>query len=125
MAGADPDATRSLDLFVAAFGAAAGNVGLTVLATAGVYLAGGIAPRIVAKLREGAFLAAFRSKGRMAGLMARLPVHVVTTPDVGLLGAAAAGGGAPGPGARVHRLRHQRRDLGPGERLLPDGGRHP
>lgn len=90
MAGADPDATRSLDLFVAAFGAAAGNVGLTVLATAGVYLAGGIAPRIVAKLREGAFLAAFRSKGRMAGLMARLPVHVVTTPDVGLLGAAAA-----------------------------------
>ena len=90
MAGADPAAVRSLDLFVGAFGAAAGNLGLTVLATAGVYLGGGIAPRIVAKLREGAFLAAFRSKGRMAGLLARLPVHVIMSPDVGLLGAAAA-----------------------------------
>ena len=90
MAGTDPAAARSLDLFVAAFGAAAGNLGLTVLATAGVYLAGGIAPQIVTKLREGAFLAAFRSKGRMAGLLSRLPVHVIMSPDVGLLGAAAA-----------------------------------
>jgi glucokinase len=93
LAGTDPAACRALDLFVAAFGAAAGNLALTVLATAGVYLAGGIAPRIIARLRDGPFLEAFLRKGRMAELLARIPVHVVMTPDVGLLGAAAAAAG--------------------------------
>jgi len=90
LAGDDAISGKALEAFVAAYGAQAGNLALTVLATGGVYLAGGIAPRIVAKLRDGTFLAAFRNKGRMADLMARIPVHVIVTPDVGLLGAARA-----------------------------------
>ncbi len=90
LAGDDAISARALEAFAAAYGAQAGNLALTVLATGGVYLAGGIAPRIVAKLRDGTFLAAFRNKGRMADLMARIPVHVIVSPDVGLLGAARA-----------------------------------
>jgi len=89
-AGADAAAVEALDLFAAAFGAEAGSLALTILATGGVYLAGGIAPRIVAKLEDGTFLTAFRHKGRMGALLARVPVQVVMSPDVGLLGAAAA-----------------------------------
>ncbi len=90
LAGDDALSAQALEAFVAAYGAQAGNLALTVLATGGVYLAGGIAPRIVAKLTGGTFLAAFRNKGRMADLMARIPVHVIVSPDVGLLGAARA-----------------------------------
>ena len=90
LAGDDAISATALEAFVAAYGAQAGNLALTVLATGGVYLAGGIAPRIVAKLRDGTFLKAFRNKGRMADLMARVPVHVIVSPDVGLLGAARA-----------------------------------
>ncbi len=90
LAGDDPLCVQALDLFVGAYGAEAGNLARTVFATGGVYLAGGIAPRIVAKLRQGTFLRAFRNKGRLADLMARIPVHVIVSPDVGLLGAANA-----------------------------------
>ena len=90
LAGDDPLCAKALEIFVAALGAQAGNLALSVLATGGVYLAGGIAPRIVAKLRGDTFLAAFRSKGRMTELMQRIPVHVIVSPDVGLLGAALA-----------------------------------
>ncbi len=90
LAGDDPLAVEALELFVSAYGAQAGNLALTVLATGGVYLAGGIAPRIVAKLRDGTFMTAFRNKGRLAELMGRIPVHVVVNPDLGLLGAARA-----------------------------------
>lgn len=88
--GSDALCARALDVFAACFGAQAGNVALAVLATGGVYLAGGIAPRIVAKLKESAFAAAFRSKGRLAAFLAKVPVHVVVNPNVGLLGAAVA-----------------------------------
>jgi glucokinase len=88
LAGDDSLSVKALDAFVEAFGAQAGNLALTVLATGGVYLAGGIAPRIVAKLKDGTFLRAFRNKGRLAELMNRIPVHVIVSPDVGLLGAA-------------------------------------
>lgn len=90
LAGDDPLSKRALEIFIAAYGAQAGNLALTVLATGGVYLAGGIAPRIVTKLEDGTFIAAFRDKGRLADLMARIPVHVIVNPDVGLLGAARA-----------------------------------
>ncbi len=80
---------RALDLFCEVFGAQAGNLALTVVATGGVYLAGGIAPRIAERLKSGPFLTAFRDKGRMSELLSRIPVHVIMNPNVGLLGAAA------------------------------------
>jgi len=89
LAGTDPLCAKALDLFIDAFGAEAGNLALTAVAIGGVYLAGGIAPRIVERLRSGLFLAAFRDKGRMSGLVSQIPIHVIMEPDVGILGAAA------------------------------------
>jgi glucokinase len=89
LAGDDPLSAKALDMFASAYGAEAGNLALTVLASGGVYLAGGIAPRIATKLADGTFMAAFHDKGRLADLAARIPVHVIMNPDVGLLGAAA------------------------------------
>ncbi len=83
---------RALDLFCEILGAQAGNLALTVVSTGGVYLAGGIAPRIVERLENGPFLTAFRDKGRMSELMSRIPVHVIMNSDVALLGAAAVAG---------------------------------
>jgi glucokinase len=83
----DPVAVKALDLFVAVYGAFAGNMALVTLARGGVYIAGGIAPKIAAKLRDGAFMRAFTSKGRFSDLLASMPVHVVKNPQVGLLGA--------------------------------------
>lgn len=84
---------KALDAFISVLGAQAGNLALTVCALGGVYLAGGIAPRIVAKLKAGPFLSSFSSKGRLFPLLARIPVHVILNPRVGLLGAAAAAAG--------------------------------
>jgi glucokinase len=83
----DPLAVRALDLFVAVYGAFTGNMAVTTLARGGVFIAGGIAPKIAAKLKEGAFMRAFVSKGRYSELLAAMPVHVVMNPQVGLLGA--------------------------------------
>jgi glucokinase len=91
LAGTDCLSDRTLDLFCEILGAQAGNLALTLIATGGVYIAGGIAPRIVERLRSGKFIAAFRDKGRMSELVSRVPVHVITNPYVGLLGAAAFG----------------------------------
>lgn len=90
LAGSDPLCVRSLDLFVTIYGRQAGQLAITLLATGGVYVAGGIAPRIIAKLTDGTFMTAFRDQGRLKSVAERLPVHVVTHPQVGLLGAAAA-----------------------------------
>jgi glucokinase len=89
MAGTDALAEQALDLFVRAYGTAAGNLALTVLATGGVYVMGGIAPRIVERLAAGAFMEAFLAKGRLADVVERIPVRVVLTDDVALYGAAA------------------------------------
>lgn len=86
----DPLAVHALDLFVAIYGAFAGNMALTVLARGGVYIAGGIAPKIVTRLQEGGFMRAFTDKGRFSALLATVPVHVVMNPKVGLFGALAA-----------------------------------
>ncbi len=90
LAGDDALSEATIDLFVDAYGAEAGNVALKVVARGGVYLAGGIAPKILAKLTDGKFRGAFIDKGRFRGLMETIPVWVVTHPEVGLLGAAAA-----------------------------------
>ena len=92
LAGTDCLSDRALDLFCEILGAQAGNLALTVVATGGVYLGGGIAPRIVERLRSGPFLKAFRDKGRLSDLVARTPVHVIMNPNVALLGAAAVAG---------------------------------
>ncbi len=79
---------RALDLWAAAYGAAAGNLALTGLATGGVYLGGGMAPKLLDKLRDGAFAAAFRAKGRFQPLMERIPVWVILNEGTAVLGAA-------------------------------------
>lgn len=81
-------ASAALDVFAAIYGAEAGNLALKVLARGGVYVAGGIAPKILEKLRDGTFMRAFAAKGRFAELLSTIPVYVVLNPKVGLLGAA-------------------------------------
>ncbi len=78
----------TLNSFVSILGTEAGNLALKVLATGGVYLGGGIPPRILPALEEGRFWGAFRAKGRMSDLMERMPVHVILNPKVALMGAA-------------------------------------
>ena len=85
-----PRCVETLELFTGALGAEAGNLGLRALATAGVYIGGGIAPRILPLLAAPVFLEAFRAKGPMEGLMASMPVHVIHIADPALLGAAVA-----------------------------------
>ncbi len=80
--------SEALDLFVSAYGAEAGNIGLRGLATAGVYIGGGIAPKILTALKSRGFLEAFRAKEPMADFVATIPVAVILNPDAGLLGAA-------------------------------------
>jgi len=84
----DPLAAAALDLFIAAYGAAAGNLALVGFATAGVYLGGGIAPKVLTRLQDGPFLDAFRDKGRFRELVERMPVRVILDPRAALLGAA-------------------------------------
>lgn len=88
LAGTDPVAVQALDEFIALYGAQAGNLALGCLPFGGLYIAGGIAPKILAKLQNGTFMAAFNAKGRMEPVTRRVPVHAVVHPNPGLLGAA-------------------------------------
>ncbi|MBI5752044.1 MAG: glucokinase [Hydrogenophilales bacterium] len=90
LSGADALAVQALDLFLCIYGAQAGNLALSAGATGGVYVAGGIAPKIIHKLTDGTFMRAFLKKGRMAPLLAAVPVQVVMNPNVGLMGATLA-----------------------------------
>jgi glucokinase len=85
----DSRAIQALDLFVSIYGAEAGNLALKALAVGGVFVGGGIAPKIRTKLEDGAFVTAFRDKGRLGEMMATIPVHLVLEPRAALLGAAA------------------------------------
>jgi len=85
----DPVADRALDLFISIYGAQAGNLALVIRADAGVWLSGGIAPKILPRLRGAGFREAFRAKGRFRGYLESLPVRVVTETRAGILGAAA------------------------------------
>ncbi|MGD0918010.1 MAG: glucokinase [Thermodesulfobacteriota bacterium] len=78
----------TLDLFTAIYGAAAGNLALQVMALGGVYVGGGIAPRIIWKLKEGSFMRAFKDKGRLSDVVARIPVKVIMNEGAAFLGAA-------------------------------------
>lgn len=81
-------AAQSLYVFLAAYGAFAGDMALAAMARGGVYLAGGIAAKVLPAMRSGGFLAAFDAKAEHAALAALMPVTVVTDPALGLLGAA-------------------------------------
>ncbi len=89
LAGNSELAAKAVDMFVHAYGAEAGNLALKALARAGVYIGGGIAPRIADNLREGAFMQAFKDKGRLSPLVADIPVWVVMEPKASFYGAAA------------------------------------
>lgn len=86
----DALANHALDLFVDIYGAQAGNLALTAGAMGGVYIAGGIAPKIISRLTDGRFMQAFLNKGKMKAYVADIPVQVVTRPEVGLMGAVLA-----------------------------------
>ncbi len=79
---------QTLDIFVSLYGAEAGNMALRLLATGGVYIGGGIAPKILPKLKEKPFLDSFLSKGRMRELLELVPVRVILNDKAALLGAA-------------------------------------
>jgi glucokinase len=85
-----PLCAQALDLFVSLYGAEAGNLALKMLAVGGVFVAGGIAPKILPSLTRGAFVESFLAKGRLSPLLAGIPVQVVLSERAGLLGAARA-----------------------------------
>ncbi|HEY8210956.1 MAG TPA: glucokinase [Myxococcaceae bacterium] len=88
LAGDDALCDQALSLFVSIYGAEAGNLALKVVARGGVFVAGGIAPKILPKLLDGSFRAAFVAKGRLSPMLEATPVKVVLNPEAGLLGAA-------------------------------------
>jgi glucokinase len=85
--GRDPLCLETLDLFLLLFGREAGNHALKLMATGGVYLGGGITPRVLSRLKSSRFLEAFFDKGRMRPLMEAMPVRVILNEKAALLGA--------------------------------------
>ena len=85
--GDEPIAQKALDLFVRVYGAFVGNLALIALPRGGIYVAGGIAAKIAATMQRGDFMRAFHDKGLYTGLLETLPLHIVTNPQIGLLGA--------------------------------------
>ncbi len=88
LSGKSELASRALDLFVTLYGAEAGNLALKLMAVSGVYVGGGIAPKILARLKAPTFMEAFVAKGRMGRLLEAMPVRVVLNDKAALLGAA-------------------------------------
>ncbi len=84
----EPVCEEALDIFVSIFGAVAGNLALTGMTTGGVYLGGGISPKILPKLKEETFMEAFTRKGRFKDLLEKIPVRVILNDKAALLGAA-------------------------------------
>jgi glucokinase len=80
---------KALDMFVSAYGSEAGNLALKLLSVGGVYIGGGIAPRILEKLKDGTFMKAFNDKGRLSQLLINMPVRVILESRAALMGAAA------------------------------------
>ena len=80
---------KTLDMFVSAYGAEAGNLALKVLSVGGLYVGGGVAPRILEKLKDGTFMRAFTDKGRLSQLLVNMPVRIILESRAALMGAAA------------------------------------
>jgi glucokinase len=88
LSGECPVCVATLDLWTEIYGSEAGNLALRTVALGGIYIAGGIAVKILPKLREGRFAAAVRHKEKLSDFLARIPIHVVLNEDCPLLGAA-------------------------------------
>jgi glucokinase len=86
--GSSSRCVQALEMFVTYYGAEAGNLGLKMMATGGIYLGGGIAPRILSVLQRGGFMAAFTDKAPMQALVKAMPVRVILNANAPLLGAA-------------------------------------
>jgi glucokinase len=84
----DPLCVESLDMFVSILGATAGNLALTGMTTGGVYLGGGIPPKILPFLKKGLFMKSFHAKGRFTAMLEKIPVKVILNDSAALLGAA-------------------------------------
>jgi glucokinase len=88
-----PLCRKSVEIFLTILGAEAGNLALKLYSTGGLYIGGGIMPRLVGRISFSPLLAAFNNKEKMEALMATIPVRVITRKDTALLGAASYGGG--------------------------------
>ena len=87
LAGESALCEKALDMLTSIYGAAAGNIALMLKATAGVYIGGGVAPKIIDKLKDGTFIKAFKEKGRLSSLLEAIPVRVILNDKTALLGA--------------------------------------
>ncbi|PZU94440.1 MAG: glucokinase [Pseudanabaena sp.] len=83
----DPLAMQTMEIFVSAYAAEAGNLALKLIPNGGLYIAGGIAPKILPLLQESNFLEILKFKGRVSPILSDIPIHVVLNPEVGLIGA--------------------------------------
>jgi glucokinase len=88
LAGKDAACIKTMELFVSLYGAEAGNLALKLLSTAGVFIGGGIAPKLLPMLQQSGFMDSFSDKGRFSTLLRNMPVHVVLNDKTALLGAA-------------------------------------
>lgn len=88
-AGGNELCAKTLEIFASAYGAEAGNLALKILATGGIYLGGGIAPKILKTMSNGVFMEAFTDKGRLSHLLVNTPVRVILESRAALMGAAA------------------------------------
>jgi glucokinase len=86
--GSDRLCEQTLQLFIDAYGAEAGNLALKLLPYGGLYIAGGIAPKILPLIQNSDFLLNFTQKGRMRRLLEEIPVYIILNSQVGLIGAA-------------------------------------
>ncbi|MGC2400370.1 MAG: glucokinase [Acidobacteriaceae bacterium] len=87
--GASELCVETLNIFVSAYGAEAGNLALKILATGGMYVGGGIAPKLLKKMQDGTFMKAFTDKGRLSDLLVHTPVRLILESRAALMGAAA------------------------------------
>ncbi|AFZ56982.1 glucokinase [Anabaena cylindrica FACHB-243] len=88
LAKSDRISEQTMQLFVEAYGAEAGNLALKLLPHGGLYIAGGIAPKIMPLMQDGSFMLNFTQKGRMRSILEEIPVHIIVNQQVGLIGAA-------------------------------------
>ena len=98
--GSCPVCVETLDLWTAIYGAEAGNLALKALSRGGVFVAGGIAPKILPKMKDGTFLRAFREKEKFEEMLSRVPVQIVLNQEAPMLGAAAEAARVLGEPAR-------------------------